>query len=70
MHVSFVHALVSTTYGLNDSNFNSPIQYDIGDLWLGENFDSYMENTMENIFDMIEDDLLSVWSTNKSEQES
>ena len=48
----------------------SPIQYDAFDNWLGEDFDFILDNIMDTFFEEIEADILSVWSTNKSEQES
>ena len=45
----------------------SPIEFDAFDNWLGEDFDSYLDNILDTFFDEIEEDLLSVWSTNRSE---
>ena len=65
-----LQAITYTTTGvdISDSNkFNSPIQYDSFDNWLGEDFDYILDNILDSFFGDIEADLLSVWSTNKSE---
>ena len=51
----------------DSSKFNSPIQFDAYDHWLGEDFDFIINSIMDEFFGEIEEDLLSVWSTNKSE---
>ena len=64
-------AITYTTTGvdINDSSkFTSPTQYDSFDDWLGEDFDIYLDQILDNLFNEIEEDLLSVWSTNRSEQ--
>ena len=48
-------------------NFRSPIAFDERDSWLGNDFSFLMDNMLESLLDEIEADLLSVWSTNKSE---
>ena len=55
---------------LDSSKFTSPIQFDAFDSWLGDDFQFVLDNIIDDFFDDIEADLLSVWSTNKSEQES
>ena len=55
---------------LDSSKFTSPIQFDAFDNWLGEDFNFVLDNILDDFFDDIEENLLSVWSTNKSEQES
>ena len=52
---------------LESSKFTSPIQFDAFDNWLGADFDFILDNIMDEFFGEIESDLLSVWSTNKSE---
>ena len=52
---------------LESSKFTSPIQFDAFDKWLGTDFDFILDNIMDEFFGEIESDLLSVWSTNKSE---
>ena len=64
-----------TAYGVdiqsNDPHsFTSPLAFDAHDLWLGSDFDYFLDNMLDDLFDEIEADLKSVWSTNKSEQES
>ena len=54
----------------DSSKFRSPLAFDAHDLWLGSDFDHFMDNLLDDLFDEIESDLKSVWSTNKSEQES
>ena len=49
---------------------NSPLAFDKFDLWLGEDFNYFLDNLLDDFLNDIESDLLSVWSTNKSEQES
>ena len=51
----------------DNSKFTSPIQFDAFDHWLGEDFDFILDSIMDEFFGEIEEDLLSVWSTNKSE---
>ena len=55
---------------LDSSKFTSPLQFDAFDNWLGDDFQFVLDNIIDDFFDDIEADLLSVWSTNKSEQES
>ena len=38
------------------------------DLWFGRDFDWVIDNMMNNIWDEIESDITSDWSTNESEQ--
>ena len=64
-----------TAYGVDvqaedSKDFKSPLAFDAHDLWLGEDFDYFLNNMIDGLLDDIESDLLSVWSTNKSEQES
>ena len=68
-----IQAVAYTSTGveiLDSSKFTSPIQFDAFDNWLGEDFDFILDSIMDDFFGDIEADLLSVWSTNKSEQES
>ena len=60
--------LTAQAYGIKDSKFNSPIDFDANDRWLGNDFDYLWEQVLDDFWDDIEDDLLSVWSTNRSEQ--
>ena len=59
--------LAQKAYGIKKLDFISPIEFDSFDNWLGEDFDSFLDQVLDNFFDEIEEDLLSVWSTNKSE---
>ena len=64
-----------TAYGVDiqvkdSKDFKSPLAFDAHDLWLGSDFDFFLDNMLDDLFNEIEEDLLSVWSTNKSEQES
>ena len=71
MNLGMVSAIATHAYGINDSsNFKSPIAFDAYDLWLGSDFNTYLDVILDDFFDQIEEDLLSVWSTNRSEQES
>ena len=68
-----VQAVAYTAIGvdiLDSSKSSSPLQFDAFDNWLGADFDFVLDNIMDEFFDDIEENLLSVWSTNKSEQES
>ena len=61
-----------TAYGVdiqaeNSKDFKSPLAFDSYDLWLGDDFDYFLNNMIDVLLDDIESDLLSVWSTNKSE---
>ena len=76
-HLTVLQGIIATTYSVDinassshSSDFKSPLAFDAHDLWLGSDFDHFMDNLLEDLFDEIESDLLSVWSTNKSEQES
>ena len=60
--------LTAQVYGIKDSKFNSAIDFDAHDLWLGNDFNYLWEQVLDDFWDEIEDDLLSVWSTNRSEQ--
>ena len=54
-----------------ESQFKSSvIEFDALDKWVGADFDIHLEKILDTFFDKVEEDLLSVWSTNKSEQES
>ena len=52
------------------SRYKSPIQYDKSDSAFNDDFDFLMGSYFDQILDNIGNDLRSVWSTNKSEQES
>ena len=68
-----IQAITYTATGVDiadSSKFISPIQFDAFDNWLGADFDFVLDSIMDEFFGDIEADLLSVWSTNKSEQES
>ena len=61
------------TYGIDLKGrdlFQSPLAFDPYDNWLGADFNYYLDNLFDAVLDDIESDLLTVWSTNKSEQES
>ena len=62
--------LTTQVYGIKDSKFTSAIAFDANDNWLGNDFDYLWASILDDFWDEIEDDLLSVWSTNRSEQES
>ena len=67
--------LCMTAYGVDISSkdskdFKSPVAFDAYDLWLGDDYDYFLDNLLDNLFDDIEADLKSVWSSNLSEQES
>ena len=71
--LSFVKYLPLVSYGIelkDTDEFTSPIAFDAFDTWLGEDFDYFIENILDGFFDTIESDLLSIWSTNLSEQQS
>ena len=71
--LSFVQHLTMITYGINlgdADKHRSPLDYDEYDDWLGFDFDFYLKNLLDGYLSDIESDLLTVWSTNKSEQES
>ena len=64
-----------TAYGVDISSkdskdFKSPVSFDAYDLWLGDDYDYFLDNLLDSLFDDIEADLKSVWSSNLSEQES
>ena len=65
--LSIVSALASQAYGIKKLEFVSPLEFDAWDNWLGADFDIYLDQIIDTMFDEIEEDLLSVWSTNKSE---
>ena len=50
--------------------YRSPIQYNDFDNLLGDDFNFVIESLYDSAFADVEKDLLSVWSSNKSEQES
>ena len=71
--LSFVKYLPLVSYGIElkgKDEFKSPLAFDAFDSWLGEDFDYFIENLIDGFFEEIESDLLTVWSTNLSEQES
>ena len=70
-----MQGIALTAYGIeiqaeDSKNFRSPLAFDANDLWLGDDFDFFIDNMLDDLFDDIEEDLKSVWSSNKSEQES
>ena len=70
-----MQGIALTAYGIeiqaeDSKNFRSPLAFDAHDLWLGDDFDFFIDNMLDDLFDDIEADLKSVWSSNKSEQES
>ena len=65
-----VQLFATQAYGIKDSQYKSVIEFDAMDKWVGIDFDLHLEKIIDTFFDKIEEDLLSVWSTNKSEQES
>ena len=74
-YLTVLQGIAMTAYSIeintsDSSKFKSPLAFDPHDLWLGSDFDHYMDNLLDELFDTIEADLLEVWSTNKSEQES
>ena len=74
-YLTVLQGIAMTAYSVDitatdSSDFKSPLAFDAHDLWLGNDFDHFMDNLLEDMFDAIEADLLEVWSTNKSEQES
>ena len=67
-----MQGIAMTAYGIdiqsNDpKSFTSPLAFDAHDNWLGSDFDYFLDNMLDDLFDEIEADLKSVWSTNKSE---
>ena len=69
----FVKYLPLVSYGIelkDTDEFKSPLAFDAFDTWLGEDFDYFIENLFDGFLDEIESDLLTVWSTNLSEQQS
>ena len=50
--------------------YRSPLQYNDYENLLGDDFNFVIESLFENVFADVENDLLSVWSSNRSEQES
>ena len=70
-----MQGIAMTAYGVDiqskvPNDFKSPLAFDAHDNWLGTDFDFFLDNMLDDLFKDIEADLLSVWSTNKSEQES
>ena len=63
-----VSVLTQRVYGIKKLDFVSPIEFDAFDNWLGEDFDSFLDQILDTFLDEIEADLLSIWSTNRSEQ--
>ena len=53
---------------LDSSKFTSPLQFDAFDNWLGDDFQFVLDNIIDDFFDDIESDLLSVWSSNRSDE--
>ena len=71
--LNFIQHLNLLAHGIkvktNDID-RSPLSYNGFDSWLGADFDYFLDNLLDGFLQDIEDDLLSVWSTNRSEQES
>ena len=71
--LSFVLDLSLMSYGIDPKGrglYQSPLAFDSFDSWLGDDFDYYLDNLFDAVLDDIESDLLTIWSTNRSEQES
>ena len=47
---------------------DDPYAYDSYDVWFDDDYNFFLDNILEGIFDDIESDITSVWSTNLSEQ--
>ena len=67
-----MQGIAMTAYGVDiqskePKSFTNPLDFDAHDLWLGSDFDYFLDNMLDDLFDEIESDLKSVWSTNKSE---
>ena len=52
------------------AKYRSPILYDDNDDVFDDDFSFLLDRLFDNMLGEIESDLRSVWSTNKSEQES
>ena len=50
--------------------YRSPLQYNDYENLFEDDFNFVIESLFENVFADVENDLLSVWSSNRSEQES
>ena len=73
VHFQTIQAIVCLCYGIQVDTIDktkSPLSFDEFDLWLGEDMDYYIDTYLARVLEEIEEDMLSVWSTNKSEQES
>ena len=63
-------AMISYGIGIEDHDARSLLQDDGFYDWLGDDFDYFVENLFDDFLNEVESDLLTVWSTNRSEQES
>lgn len=70
LSLTLITGLAAEVYGIKDLDSKQPWEFDSRDLWFGKDFDFYLDQIIDEYLDEIEVDLLSVWSTNKSEQES
>ena len=68
--VTVAAGVTHMAYGidLEDENDHVPsYAFDEYDLWFDEDLDYFIYNMLDDIFDDIESDITSVWSTNESE---
>ena len=56
-------------YGVDvKDNFDSPYALNSYDVWFDEDYNFFFDNMLDDLWDEIESDITSVWSTNLSEQ--
>ena len=65
-----VSAIVTQASGLQFFSYRPSVSYDSKSNWLSEDLELYQQSVFDSFLDEIEEDLKSVWSTNKSEKES
>ena len=68
--LSMVSAIVTQASGLQFFSYRPSIAYDARSNWFGDDIDVYQDEILGDFLDDIEDDLVSVWSSNISEKES
>ena len=70
LQLSMVSAIVTQASGLQFFSYRPSIAYDSRSDWFGDDIKHYQDKILDGFLDEIENDLVSVWSSNISEKES
>ena len=68
--ITICSGIAHLSYGVAVSDFSNKLAFDPYDLWFSADYDYMIDNVLDGIFDVIESDITSVDSSNKSEAAS